>query len=66
MLTPADVYFGRANDLLAGRQNALADAYRTHPERFPRGHPEPAALPEAVYINPPRIETVETGGAHSI
>jgi hypothetical protein len=48
MLTPADVYFGRANGLLADRQNVLANGYRTHPERFPRGRPQPATLPEVV------------------
>jgi putative transposase len=64
MLTPADVYFGRADDLLADRQKILANAYQTHPERFPRGRPQPAALPEAVYINPPRIDAAPTGGAH--
>jgi putative transposase len=64
MLTPADVYFGRANDLLADRQKVLANAYEIHPERFPRGRPQPAALPEAVYINPPRIEAAQPGGAH--
>ncbi len=62
MLTPADVYFGRANDLLADRQKVLANAYRTHPERFPQGCPKPTALPEAVYINPP-IEATPSGGA---
>jgi putative transposase len=64
MLTPADVYFGRANTLLASRQKVLANAYATHPERFPRGCPQPAALPEAVYINPPQIQAAQSGGAH--
>ena len=63
MLTPADVYFGRAEGLLADRQQVLANAYRIHPERFPRGRPVPPALPEAVYINPP-IEATQPGGAH--
>ncbi len=64
MLTPADVYFGRARDLLADRKKVLANAYRNHPERFPRGCPQPAALPEAVYINPPSTTGLQPGGAH--
>jgi putative transposase len=64
MLTPADVHFGRASAILAARQNVLDVAYETHPERFPRGRPRTAALPEAVYINPPELEGLETGGAH--
>ena len=64
MLTPADVYFGRANRLLADRQKVLANAYAARPQRFPRGCPQPAALPEAVYINPPRFEGLQPGGAH--
>jgi putative transposase len=66
MPTPIDVYFGRAQDLPADRQKVLTHAYRAHPERFPRGRPPPAALPEAVFINPLRIEAAQPGGAHSI
>jgi hypothetical protein len=63
MLTPADVYFGRARDLLANRKKVLTNAYRDPPERVPRGRAQPVALPEAVFINPPRIEAEQPGGA---
>jgi putative transposase len=63
MLTPADVYFGRAPMILAQRQEVLDRAYQAHPERFPRGRPRAPALPEAVYINPPQADPHE-GGAH--
>ena len=63
MLTPADVYFGRAPMILARRQQVLDQAYEAHPERFPRGRPRAPALPEAVYINPPQADPQE-GGAH--
>ena len=53
MLTPEDVHFGRAHDVLALRQATLDKAYKLYPERFPRGRPTAATLPEAVYINPP-------------
>lgn len=63
MLTPADVYFGRAAAALAQRQQVLDQAYEAHPDRFPRGRPRGPALPEAVYINPPQADRQE-GGAH--
>ena len=63
MLTPADVHFGRASEILAARQNVLAAAYEATPERFPRGRPRAAALPEVVYINPPQLEGLHPGGA---
>jgi len=63
MLTPADVYLGRAATILAQRQEVLDRAYEAHPDRFPRGRPRGPALPEAVYINPPQADRPE-GGAH--
>ena len=59
MLTPADVYFGRAMMILAQRQQVLDQAYQAHPDRFPRGRPRVPALPEAVYINPPQAHQQE-------
>ena len=52
-LTPADVHFGRAPQVLATRQVALAGAYAAHPERFVRGMPNVPKPPAAVWINPP-------------
>ncbi len=57
LLTPADVHFGRAAQVRQQRQIVLQLAYDQHPERFVRGIPHPAALPEAVWINPPKPET---------
>jgi putative transposase len=54
LLTPYDVHYGLADQRLAQRARVLLDAYATHPERFPRGVPTPAALPEAVWINKPK------------
>lgn len=63
MLPPATVYAGRAPSRLAGRQRVLERAYEAHPERFPRGRPSVPSLPEAVYINPPRVDDLQTEGA---
>ena len=53
-LTPAVVHYGLADGVRDQRQRVLAAAYAAHPERFVRGVPQPAALPEAVWINPPQ------------
>jgi putative transposase len=52
-LTPAVVHFGHADAVRAHRARVLATAYAAHPERFVNGHPQPADLPTAVWINPP-------------
>lgn len=53
LLTPDDVYSGRADALLAQRQQRMLAAYEAHPERFPYGPPVVRPAPNAVYINPP-------------
>jgi len=53
LLTPAQVHYGQAPQVLATRQMVLSQAYQTHPERFVRGQPHPQPLPGAVWINPP-------------
>ena len=53
LLTPADVHHGRSEEILTQRQAVLQQAFRTHPERFVKGRPTPAQLPNAVWINQP-------------
>ena len=53
MLTPEQVHFGNADQVIAGRKSVLREAWAAHPERFVRGVPKPKPLPEAVFINPP-------------
>jgi len=57
MLTPADVHYGRAADVLAERQRVLDVAYAARPERYVNGPPTVESLPEAVWINPPEDKT---------
>ncbi len=52
-LTPADVYFGRADAVLAERHAKRLAAYVEHPERYPNGMSKLQTLPPATYINPP-------------
>jgi putative transposase len=53
LLTPADVHYGRAEQVIVARQAVLGDAYTAHPERFVRKPPTPPRLPQAVWINRP-------------
>jgi len=55
--TPAVVHYGLAESARQKRKAVLAAAYSAHPERFVRGTPEPADLPQAVWINPPKKKT---------
>jgi putative transposase len=53
LLTPADVHYGRAEQIISARGAVLEHAYATHPERFVRKPPTPPRLPEQVWINKP-------------
>jgi putative transposase len=59
LLTPADVHYGRAEQILHKRQRVLQAAYEKNPERFVKGAPKPLEVPHAVWINPPRREVQE-------
>jgi putative transposase len=56
-LTPADVHYGRADDVLAHRHQVRLAAQAAHPERFVNGRPPLQTLPRAVWINPPMKTT---------
>jgi putative transposase len=51
--TPHNVHHAHAETVRAARADVLAAAYTRNPERFVRKHPEPAALPDAAWINKP-------------
>jgi len=53
LYTPADVHYGRLEQIRQTRQAALNAAYQRHPNRFLQKPPEAAAPPQAVWINPP-------------
>lgn len=53
LFTPSQVHHGEAAAVLEKRRAALVMAWEAHPERFVRGAPRPATVPEAVWINPP-------------
>ena len=53
LLTPAQLHYGQAQQVIDSRAEVLQGAYAKHPERFVQGCPRPQPLPEAVWINPP-------------
>lgn len=65
LLTPAVVHAGQAEVVRQQRQATLQAAYEKHPDRFVKGAPTAAALPEAVWINPPKpASRVEAASRH--
>ena len=56
LFTPADVFYGRVEDIAARRQVALDAAYAAHPERFPNGPPLVRRPPASVAINPLSVD----------
>ena len=54
-LTPEDVYYGRAEQIIKERQAVLNAAFIKHPERFKGKMPKPIILPPAVWINRPAL-----------
>jgi putative transposase len=58
--TPADVHYGRAEQVRSERALVLDAAYATHPERFVRKPPTPPELPTAAWINKPEQDQLDT------
>ena len=52
-MTPATVHHGEVAAVQTHRAQVLAAAYARHPERLAAGPPQPPALPERTWINPP-------------
>jgi putative transposase len=52
-MTPQDVHYGRATQILETRSVTLDAAFEAHPKRFKDKRPVLKTLPTAVWINPP-------------
>lgn len=65
MMTPGNVHYGRADQILAVRQQTLTSAYARNPERFVRKSPVPEAVPRAAWINPPANQTAALIGGQT-
>jgi putative transposase len=55
LMTPRTVHYGEADRLTARRQEILDSAHARNPQRFPNGRPMAKSVPNAVWINPPRM-----------
>ena len=53
LLTPADVYKGKAEQIVKERNEVLLAAYQAKPQRFVNGTPRAKSPPKEVTINPP-------------
>jgi len=53
LLSPADVHYGRADEIIAARQRVLDRAHAANPERFVRGKPKHPSPPIEAWINKP-------------
>jgi putative transposase len=53
-LTPAQVHYGRAREILDARHRVITAAALRHRERFVHGLPKRIEAPSAVWINPPQ------------
>jgi putative transposase len=58
-MTPQNVHYGRASQILETRSMTLDAAFEAHPERFKGKRPSPQSLPQAVWINPPLDDAEE-------
>ena len=59
LMTPATVHHGQVAIVEQARKGALGAAFKTHPERFVRGMPQPPVVPEAAWINKPKVGSKE-------
>jgi len=58
LLTPYQVHYGHAEEVIEKRNQVLAAAYAAYPERFVRKPPTADEPPAEVWINQPTAETI--------
>jgi len=56
LVTPEQVHYGIADEIIRQRAAVLRSAFERHPNRFKHKLPVPENLPKAVWINPPSTE----------
>lgn len=59
LMTPGNLHYGKAESIRENRKHVLETAYLQHPERFVRKTPAPPEIPDAVWINPPKVDKNE-------
>ena len=66
LFTPHNVHYGLAAAKREQRALVLANAFASHPERFPHGRPQPQAVPSTVWINPPARRSDVAAGENPV
>jgi len=64
LLTPEALHYGLAKDIQIARGEILRIAYELHPERFVNKVPVPPSVPEAAWINKPKLIPVSEEKIH--
>ena len=64
LLTPETLHYGLAKEIQMARGEILRAAYELHPERFVRKIPVPPLVPEAAWINKPKLIQVSEEKIH--
>lgn len=64
LLTPEALHYGLAKDIQRARGKILCAAYELHPERFVKKIPVPPLVPEAAWINKPKLIPVSEEKIH--
>jgi transposase InsO family protein len=59
LLTPEQVHYGKATEILARRQATLDAAFAQNPKRFGGRRPSAGQLPEEVWINAPALAVMD-------
>ena len=59
LMTPEQVHYGLAKQIMEDRQEVLQAAFAENPRRFKSKVPQPPSLPEAVWINKPTRQNGE-------
>ena len=58
LVTPEQLHYGLAQDIVACRSQVLRAAFRSNPNRFKGKVPQPPKLPKAAWINKPSSDDV--------
>ena len=64
LLTPEAMHYGLVKDIQIARGETLRAAYQAHPERFVKKVPVPPSVPEAAWINKPKLMLVSEENIH--
>lgn len=54
LLTPGQLHYGEAKQVIESRNQALQEAFNRHPHRFKYKQPEHPGVPKAAWINKPK------------